>query len=221
MFEQIVQDALAGRFALWGLSTVIDENIGAPVIDRSTFDQLHAAAGINAEWPIGNAGLIHVYGYLLSTVPTPYGLKRERWEGGGLARAFGLPASAFVLTEAAAAGDTVLQRVTEAVHEPLEVPTAQNGAILTFDDALPTDADTAFRTVVVRRAPDEPAALVYGVRAGDRMLAITTFPLASVTPESLAALRSEAPRMRYNGALPSRACMPVPPRSPLVRLGPG
>ena len=212
MFEQIVQDALAGRFALWGASTVVDENIGAPVIDRTTFDQLHAAAGIDAEWPVGNAGLIHVYGYLLSTVETPYGLKRERWEGGALARTFGLPASAFVLAEAAAAGETVLLRVTEAVRRPLEAPTAQNGVILVFDDALPTDPDTVFRTVIVRRTPDHPAALVYGVREGERMLAITTFPLASVTPVSLAALKGEAPRMRYNAALPSSARMPAPPR---------
>ena len=218
MFEQIERDALAGRFALWGVSTVVDENVGVPVIDRVTFDRLHTAAGIAAEWPLGNAGLIHVYGYLLSTVETPYGLKRERWEGGALARTFGLSASAFLLADAAAAGETVLQRVTEVVRRPLEAPQARNGAILVFDDALPADPGTVFRTVIVRRTPDEPAALVYGVREGDRMLAITTFPLASVTPASLAALEDEVPRMRYNAALPSGASGSVCLRSPLVRV---
>lgn len=67
-------DARAGRFGRWGRSTVIDENVEAAVIPEALFAALHARAGLRAEWPVGNAGLVHVYGYLLSTVPTPYGL---------------------------------------------------------------------------------------------------------------------------------------------------
>lgn len=223
MFEQIVQDARVGRFAGWGWSTVVDENIGVPVIGRAEFDRLHAAAGMDAHWPIGNAGLIHVYGYLLSRVETPYGLKRERWEGGQLARAFGLPAQAFLLADAAAAGETVLQRVTDAVMPHLENSARANGDILVFDDRVATGRGASFRTVILHRAfdavPAVPAALLYGVHDGERMRAITTFPLASVSPESLSALEQDQPRMRYNAALPLPAPDALPPRSPLSRAG--
>jgi len=93
--EQIEADAAAGRFSSWGRSTVIDENTGSPVISEALFAELHRIAGLDAGWPLGNAGLLHVYGYLLSPVNTPYGRKRDRWLGGGVARAFGLPDDAF------------------------------------------------------------------------------------------------------------------------------
>ena len=244
MFEQIVQDARADRFASWGYSTVIDENIGQPVIERAEFEELHAAAGLNAShWPIGNAGLIHVYGYLLSRVETPYGLKRDRWESGDLARAFGLPETAFLLGDAAVAGETVLQRVTAVLLAHLEHPGESRGDILTFDDGLGDGQELLFRTVVVRApshspagsgesvvpaaasaavsasaAPVVPGALVYGVHDGERMRAITTFPLASVSTSSLNALQHDPPRMRYNAALPPGARSTLPPRSPLLRL---
>ncbi len=66
------------------------------MLSRSTFEALHDRAGLDSAWPVGNAGLLHVYGYLLSTTPTPYGLKRDRWLGGELARACGLAPDAFV-----------------------------------------------------------------------------------------------------------------------------
>ena len=92
----LAEDRAAGRFAAWGRSTVIDENVGAAVLPRAVFDQLHERAGLTAEWPIGNAGVLHVYGYLLSTTPTPYGLKRERWLSGELERACGLETGALL-----------------------------------------------------------------------------------------------------------------------------
>ena len=57
---QIRADAKAGRFADWGRSTVIDENVGAPVIPRPLFDELHSLAGLPERWPVGNAGALHV-----------------------------------------------------------------------------------------------------------------------------------------------------------------
>jgi hypothetical protein len=90
MFEQIASDAAAGRFDDWALSTVLDENVQTPVISKAEFFRLHAAAGIAATWPIGNAGLLHVYGYLLSKVVTPFGLKGDRWRNGELAGQLGL-----------------------------------------------------------------------------------------------------------------------------------
>ena len=137
MFEQIARDAEAGRFDDWALSTVIDENIQSPVISRAQFVELHAAAGIAATWPIGNAGLLHVYGYLLSTVATPYGLKGDRWRNGQLAGQFSLAPEAFLLESADAAGETVLHRVTAAALPHLAHPAAGRGAVLVIDDEVP------------------------------------------------------------------------------------
>ncbi|HAM26500.1 MAG TPA: amino acid deaminase [Microbacteriaceae bacterium] len=208
MFDQIAADALAGRFGRWGLSTVIDENIDAPVIDRATFERLHEAAGMGSAWPIGNAGLLHVYGYLLSTVATPYGLKRDRWLDGSLARALGLGPEAFLLETASAAGDTVLERVTDAVLPRLEAP--HDDALLTFDSAATDGSAVFFRTTVV--ASPAGAALLYGVHDGTAMRAITAFPLADPSPDLLEALVSAPPRLRYNAATGTLA-----PRSPLRR----
>jgi hypothetical protein len=224
MFEQIAQDAAAGRFDAWASSTVIDENIQAPVISATEFAELHAAAGLSAVWPVGNAGLIHVYGYLLSTVVTPYGLKGDRWLRGDLARSLGLAPDAFRLESAASAGETVLQRVTDAALLHLVRPSVARGDVHVIDDEVPDDSDaeaavapatappvhaTFFRTTVLQ-AP-RGAALVYGVSLGGTMRLVTAFPLADPAA-SVGALETEPVRMRYNAALPG-----LPPRSPLWR----
>jgi hypothetical protein len=211
MFEQIAQDAAAGRFDDWAGSTTIDENIQAPVIKASQFEALHAAAGLDAEWPVGNAGLLHVYGYLLSTVPTPYGLKGDRWRNGELAELLGLAPGAFLLEAAAAAGETVLQRVTRAALPHLAHPAHARGDLLVIDDEVPGEP-TYFRTTVLSAPGRTSAALVYGVSEGGRMRLVTAFPLADPTAASLDALASDPPRMRYNAALAH-----LPPRSPLRR----
>jgi hypothetical protein len=211
MFAQIAQDAAAGRFDAWGLSTVIDENVEVPVISADQFEELHAVAGLPAVWPIGNAGLLHVYGYLLSTVVTPYGLKGDRWRDGELAQLFGLGPGAFHLESAAAAGTTVLQRVTDAALPHLEHPAHGRGDGLVIDDETP-DGRTFFRTTVSTVPGHSSAALVYGVSEGGRMRLITVFPLLDPTPASLDALAAEPPRLRYNAALAD-----LPPRSPLRR----
>jgi hypothetical protein len=211
MFEQIAQDAAAGRFDDWALSTVIDENVQKPVITAAQFDDLHAAAGLSADWPIGNAGLLHVYGYLLSTVVTPYGLKGDRWRDGELAQLFGLAPGAFLLDSAAAAGTTVLQRVTDAAMPHLVHPAHSRGDGLVIDDETP-DGQAFLRTTVTTVPGHASAALVYGACEAGRMRLITAFPLIDPTPASLDALATEPPRLRYNAALAT-----LPPRSPLRR----
>lgn len=158
----IDEDAAAGRFGAWGASTVIDEHAGAPVVTRGLFEALHARAGIDAAWPIGNAGLLHTYGYLLSSVSTPYGLKRERWLDGALAAAFGLPRDEFVPW---ARDATLLTRVTTPARAALQWPQR-------------TAAGQAgeLRLAVLGASDAGPSAIVYGV-AG-RL--ITTFPVGSV-----------------------------------------
>ncbi len=180
-------DAEADRFARWGRSTIVDENVGAPVLPRSMFDALHARAGLDSSWPVGNAGLLHVYGYLLSRTPTPYGLKRARWLDGELAVACGLSSDAFVPW----VGErTLLDRVTEAAETVIDTTTIRRQPL------VPTDAVVA----IADRHP-APSALAYALdlREHDRLL-ITMFPVSDPAP-LLAELDSAPPRLRWNAVV--------------------
>lgn len=179
--EQVVADAAAGRFAEWGMSTTIDENIATAVVTRPVFDELHAMSHLLAQWPVGNAGLLHVYGYLLSAVPTPYGMKHERWTGGGLALALGLEPTAFAPW--LDSDETTLQRVADAALPILRAPV---DPLLWIDDQ--TAAHEVVRTVVL------DGALVYGV-AG---LLTTVFPLDTDAAGWERPILDGPPRLRYN-----------------------
>ena len=180
-------DAAAGRFARWGRSTAVDENVGAPVLRQAVFEALHDRAGLDSAWPIGNAGLLHVYGYLLSTTPTPYGLKRDRWLDGELAVACGRAPDAFVPW----VGErTLLDRVAEAA-ETLIVRTPARRQRLGDVDAVVAIAD---------RRPF-PSALAYALELpAQSTRLITMFPVAD--PAALLAdLDASPPRLRWNAAL--------------------
>lgn len=174
----IDEDAAAHRFAVWGASTVVDEHTGTPVVTRGLFEALHERAGLRAAWPIGNAGLLHTYGYLLSTVPTPYGVKRERWLGGALADAFEVAAEAFVPW---AHETTLLARVTAvalpALDQPVRTAAGPGGE----------------RRLAVVGAAGSSSAVVYGV-AG-RL--VTTFPVASIAGV-LEEWDADPERLRWN-----------------------
>ncbi|WP_158685456.1 amino acid deaminase [Microbacterium halophytorum] len=186
VLARIEADRRAGRFDAWARSTVVDENIGEAVIDRELFDALHAAAGVDAAFPVGNAGVIHVYGYLFSTVRTPFGLKSDRWNDGALARTLGLPADRFRL--GASADETPLERVLAAAAPLLETTTP---------DAEWRVGETTQRAVVARAA-DGTGALVSGVDAGDGMRLLTVFPVADAA--AFAAAIGTPDRLRWNAA---------------------
>lgn len=221
MAVQIRADAAASRFARWGRSTVIDDNTGEPVLSRELFDELHELAGLiprsidgagagadgdaaasNARagiaWPIGNAGLLHVYGYLLSTADTPYGRKRDRWIDGGVARAFGLPADAFApwFVTPSASGSTPLERIT-AVAEPFAVDPADGDFTVLWIDEVGSANELA-RTVVVRDEDSGATALLYAVGSVDEPLLVTVFPLEGFDAEWLEGATVGPPRLRYN-----------------------
>lgn len=64
----------------WGLSHNVDENTGTQIVDRKILSLI----GRVVRYPIRHqsayhSGLMHVFGYLLSTIRTPYGHKRDRW----------------------------------------------------------------------------------------------------------------------------------------------
>lgn len=176
----IEADAATGRFDVWGASTVIDEHTGTPVIAPELFAALHARAAIDAQWPVGNAGLLHVYGYLLSTAPTPYGLKRARWLDGSLARAYGLAGDEFVPW---ARPSTLLERVTEAT----------SGLLARVTTRSCTAGDLEATMALDRSTHDGAWALAYAI---DGRL-ITTFPVME-RATVLAEWDEKPERLRWN-----------------------
>lgn len=184
----IDDDRAHARFGVWGRSTVIDENIGTPVISRALFDELHRRAGADGSWPHGNAGLLHCYGYLLSLAETPYGLKRERWIGTDLAHACGLASDAFVPWSGAT---TLLARATAAAASLLAAP-ATSATGIVHDR----------RTRVALSAQEGPAALAYEVAASPvgPPLLITLFPVTDASSVLREFEDEDAPRLRWNAA---------------------
>lgn len=183
---QLAADAASGSFAGWGRSSAIDENVGGPVIPERMFAELHHRAGCDARWPVGNAGLLHVYGYLLSDVETPYGLKRMRWLDGALARAYGLPADEFFPAER---GSTLLTRVARAASALLDTHTVRADRF----------GGVSTRTAIGRAAAEGAHALVYSVDHGDGEKLVTTFPVADPAA-LLSGLAAEESRLRWNAA---------------------
>lgn len=220
VLKQVRADALADRFALWGQSTVIDEHTRVASFARPLFDALHAAAGIQATFPIGNAGLIHVYGYWFSEVFTPFGYKFDRWRDGSLAHALDLPTHAFWIEGPGLEGTTALERVLEAVRPALETPPAST---ITADAELTFPAGSR-QSRLVLRAPagasaSQPSALIYGVTQTTSSSAtdhksskpeanppafqlITAFPFSG-DPHALAADFKADPRPRWNAVVDS------------------
>ncbi|MCB1134977.1 MAG: hypothetical protein KDK78_01810, partial [Chlamydiia bacterium] len=77
----------------WGLSRNFDSGAQLEIVPKEILESLGKRAG----WPHGqgpsssyHAGLLHTYGYMESTIQTPYGLKRERWVRPTIAEGLGL-----------------------------------------------------------------------------------------------------------------------------------
>lgn len=190
---QLEADRARGSFGRWGRSTVVDEHTGAPVLDRAVLAWLQGRAGLPVEFPGTDAGLAHVYGYLLSTAATPFGLKRDRWTGGALEPALGLEPG-HLLPWHRPGGRTLLARVTDVVVPLLAEPPAD--ALLVRDDPVPGTAD-ALRTVVHRAQGVGGGALVYGLVGPGGTRPVTVFPV-DATPRWLRETGSLPPVPRYN-----------------------
>jgi hypothetical protein len=194
---QIAQDHARDTFAAWARSTVVDEHTGSPVVPRTVLAALQRRAGLPEEFPGTNAGLAHVYGYLLSVEETPFGLKRDRWTGGELATALGLDPR-HLLAWHRPDGRTLLERVTDAALPLLAGAADDPGTLLLRDDPVPGTTN-ALRTVVHRAqgVPGPGAALVYGMvgPAGTRL--VTLFPVDAAPPR-LREIEALAPVPRYN-----------------------
>ena len=184
--EAIRADRSGGVFERWGESTVIDENTDQPVLPPEVVIALHERAGLASDGRRGNAGLLHVYGYLLSTVATPFGTKGERWTGGGVARALGLPVDALLPP----ASPTPLSALTPILESLLAHP--ESGLALVDESS----ATLVARTVIVVHG--RHAALVYGVGQDLHALRpVTVFPIDDAVG-MLSRLAAEPPRLRFN-----------------------
>jgi hypothetical protein len=189
---QVDADRARGTFGRWGRSTVVDELTGAPVLAPAVLAWLQRRAGLPVEFPGSDAGLAHVYGYLLSTVTTPFGRKRDRWTTGALATALGQDPR-HLLPWHRPDGRTLLERVTDAVLPVLADPGA---ALLVRDDAVP-GTDDALRTVVVRAQGVGGGALVYGLVGAGGVRPVTVFPVEA-SPPWLREVEALPPAPRYN-----------------------
>ena len=177
-------DAAADRFSRWAHSTVIDEHTGTAVLAQPVFEALHERAGLDAAWPIGNAGVLHVYGYLLSTTPTPFGLKRDRWLAGDLAKACDLPADAFLPWTT---GATLLERVTAAQER-----------LFAAASPLREDLGDIAGETVIGAHIGQVSALGYALVGSTRRY-VTMFPVSD-PGEIASAIIAGPPRVRWNGA---------------------
>lgn len=190
---QLDADRARGTFGRWARSTVVDEHTRTPVLDRAVLAWLQRRAGLPVEFPGTDAGLAHVYGYLLSTAATPFGLKRDRWTGGELEPALGMEPG-HLLPWRRPGGRTLLERVTDVVVPLLTDPPA--GALLVRDDPVPGTAD-ALRTVVHRAQGVGGGALVYGLVGPGGTRPVTVFPV-DASPRWLRETGSLLPVPRYN-----------------------
>lgn len=118
--DQLERDRKASGLAdLWGTSRNIDESslptTPKPSVTRIVPENLLRA--FTSIWPLpfapdyteGHAGLTHTYGYLFSTLQTPYGYKRARYVKGEIEAGFGLPAG---LLGGLPTSGTLLQNLT-------------------------------------------------------------------------------------------------------------
>jgi hypothetical protein len=77
---------------LWGESVNFDEAARAIIVPPALLDWLVQNLGTpTRDQKRIHAGLEHSYGYLFSTLPTPYGYKRARWVDGEIDSALNLP----------------------------------------------------------------------------------------------------------------------------------
>lgn len=186
------------QLAHWTSSTVIDDNVQAPVFDEATFAWLHRGLTDVYDFPIGHAGLMHTYGYLLSTVVTPYGLKRQRWLTSDLAVAFGKEPTHLQPTPSET---PLMERVASTVLPALSDPVGTTRVVLAFDEVV--DTTNAMRTVYVADPGSGSTAVVYGLVTSSTAQIVSTFLVQPLTEEWARTRLSEPTRYRFNYAPPT------------------
>lgn len=91
LYNQIISDSKDPYLPMfWGQSYNFDSGAKKVIVDHKIMKELQAHFNIKNDNNIVHAGIIHTYGYLFSTIETPYGYKRERWISPTLNYAFDL-----------------------------------------------------------------------------------------------------------------------------------
>lgn len=94
LYNQILTDSKDPYLPMfWGQSLNFDSGAKKIIVDHNIMADLQGLFGIKNDNQIVHAGIIHSYGYLFSTILTPYGYKRKRWIAPTLNYAFGLSAN--------------------------------------------------------------------------------------------------------------------------------
>lgn len=63
----------------WGKSYNFDSGAKQQIVNESIIEDLQRLFNVKNDNKIVHAGIMHTYGYLFSTINTPYGYKRKRW----------------------------------------------------------------------------------------------------------------------------------------------
>ena len=91
MAAQMKTDRKCDFFKLWGECENYDEYAQETIVDPKLLNLIGRAAGYRIRsGGAYHAGLVHTYGYLLSTLNTRFGFKHERWTDGALEKGLGL-----------------------------------------------------------------------------------------------------------------------------------
>jgi len=186
--ESLEADRAAGLFSRWGRATAFDSRTGETPIPQPLFEALHDRAGLEATWPIGNAGLLQTYGSLLTSA-TLSGGGRERWLGPDLATGLGLDGTRFVPWQGSG---TLLARATEAASVLL----ASGGEFSWY-----SLAEGRATRAVLSHEYDGSRALAYAVAPapGTSPLLVVLLPVAQAEPVRRD-LDEAAARLRWNAA---------------------
>ena len=181
-------DRAAGLFGRWGLATAIDARTGEALLPQALFEALHERAGLEATWPIGNAGLLQTYGSLLAPAAAA-DRHRERWLGADLAAGLGLDDAHFVPWEGSR---TLLARATEAAAVLL----ASGGEFSWY-----SLAEGRATRAVLSHEHDGSRALAYAVAPtpGTSPLLVALLPVAQAETVRRD-LDEAASRLRWNAA---------------------
>lgn len=96
LYNQILKDSKDPYVAMfWGKSVNFDSGAKKKIVDDKIIEDLQRLFSIQNDNKIVHAGVMHTYGYLFSTINTPYGYKRKRWIAPTLNTAFSMSENSF------------------------------------------------------------------------------------------------------------------------------
>lgn len=91
LYNQVINDSQDLNLpGFWGQSFNFDSGAKKTILEDKLIAELQAKYNIVNDNKIVHAGIMHTYGYLFSTLNTPYGFKRKRWVEPTLSYGFNL-----------------------------------------------------------------------------------------------------------------------------------